>query len=1208
MGVTSLAKLIKETDGRLATDLRDPGCQIHLDFLATYYHLLQSRCADILKSTCSRPASSTSGLSEDFAQLDPMMPMDRQIQLIVDDHAPEEVFICHEKAIATTGYRSVGHLLHRVLGKCLEQETTVIHVDGDVSEQKRNERQSRAASLTQQLQDIRDTVDVPSIKNRKQIYRRCRNAYRVPRKLLEEEILQVLEDKGWTIHRCPFQADTCIANCFQVAQEQDSIRIVTRDSDLMLYEGIPSIIMPIGKDHALTTFSKEDLLSKLDLPSEKHLVLAGIVTSNDYVKNIKHLGLLRNCEIVREMNLANLEPIGAVERNAVRAASFHSYIGEYLRCANASMSVDRSRYSHAITAFIERIETPIQGPEQPADIYPAAHDELENVFNILLSSAPSRKKLSESTARPADAPDPLLDLSQTDSTAPSGSVVASRVDGRSRRYRSQKDVQHRRARATSFYGKKKSASVYRAWRMSRFKSRTDMHPRHAARTVELRSARRVDPEDLQSLRVSVPRPHVAKAHETRRQEPKAVKTVKRVRKGTKRRDVAAASKVAFSRTFAISTQTIGCVQGCMARALPPMLTREDVRKLADRLNNSIKTINSARMYVWKMVEIIIYGDLLSATEESISSSDSAMASDFEGSDSDVPSTSQRSSAESIPDPQASALDTPRSPLDMLLVKSTGTLIIRNLFALALNGKFGGGRPAQKAASVQGRQIAKDTFEKFKQILPNFEPINKDELPLSILQEDVADDLFTALRAHFRKLPGTICDKMAKAGFSEEDIPEIEAVDEDDEDDEEQEEEEEKMTFHPGHIVKWWQHYQTLPRDGRPVFVPSTGFSDSFVRVQERALIAIFWSKKGNPAERSASKMMSRKAAEGLVKADFGALIRILFYGAQQQDEESAQSLSSYGKRTSTMRDLALEQPAKFGTQELERYLERKFAYIAHARDCQAQGVPVTVSSPPLPINHDRRSRYVVNNMLSTDGVRLNVMVYDTTKAHGWKDPSSFVRRIENAFPTQESVQAVFQKPAPDIRVVGVDPGERNVAAFCCVTRANDRTRNQLGRSIVAKNLVMSRTSLYAPALAYRAMLQDLKSQRVRVDLGAQINGAIWSDMDRQGSVGLPTIYDMENLLQGSTFGTMAEMEDALRRYACVEPVLHEFYSSEKVKRMRWELSKATRAEMDWAISAALKDCPPLTLFAYGNGSFRTGLNLASKHETFKQKFAARTLD
>ncbi|OAQ25502.1 hypothetical protein K457DRAFT_129043 [Linnemannia elongata AG-77] len=45
--------------------------------------------------------------------------------------------------------------------------------------------------------------------------------------------------------------------------------------------------------------------------------------------------------------------------------------------------------------------------------------------------------------------------------------------------------------------------------------------------------------------------------------------------------------------------------------------------------------------------------------------------------------------------------------------------------------------------------------------------------------------------------------------------------------------------------------------------------------------------------------------------------------------------------------------------------------------------------------------------------------------------------------------------------------------------------------------------------------------------------------------------------------------------------------------------------MDLAIDAVLRTCTRKTLFCYGNGNFKTGLNLASVHESFKGKFTQK---
>ncbi|KAF9138641.1 hypothetical protein BGX30_008923 [Mortierella sp. GBA39] len=59
--------------------------------------------------------------------------------------------------------------------------------------------------------------------------------------------------------------------------------------------------------------------------------------------------------------------------------------------------------------------------------------------------------------------------------------------------------------------------------------------------------------------------------------------------------------------------------------------------------------------------------------------------------------------------------------------------------------------------------------------------------------------------------------------------------------------------------------------------------------------------------------------------------------------------------------------------------------------------------------------------------------------------------------------------------------------------------------------------------------------------------------------------------------------------------------------MDWDLKKAKKAEVEVAIDAVLKECTSKTLFCYGNGSFRTGINLASPHESFKALFAQKAV-
>jgi hypothetical protein len=66
--------------------------------------------------------------------------------------------------------------------------------------------------------------------------------------------------------------------------------------------------------------------------------------------------------------------------------------------------------------------------------------------------------------------------------------------------------------------------------------------------------------------------------------------------------------------------------------------------------------------------------------------------------------------------------------------------------------------------------------------------------------------------------------------------------------------------------------------------------------------------------------------------------------------------------------------------------------------------------------------------------------------------------------------------------------------------------------------------------------------------------------------------------------------------------MQDFYGSERIKRLDWELYKWKKSEMGWAVDAVISSC---TLFCYCNGKFRTGLNLILAHESFKGRFTQK---
>jgi hypothetical protein len=138
---------------------------------------------------------------------------------------------------------------------------------------------------------------------------------------------------------------------------------------------------------------------------------------------------------------------------------------------------------------------------------------------------------------------------------------------------------------------------------------------------------------------------------------------KKSRKPRKPKSDVASLKAGFSRTFAISTQTIGSVQACLRRALLPAsesgrfhgITEDDIKAIAIRIGASVDTMAEARMYVIRSVEIIILDKLLRPEEGGESASGAKAA-----------ATSYEEGGETF------------DALDLLLKKATGTSIIRYL--------------------------------------------------------------------------------------------------------------------------------------------------------------------------------------------------------------------------------------------------------------------------------------------------------------------------------------------------------------------------------------------------------------------------------------------------------------------------------------------------------------------------------------------------
>jgi hypothetical protein len=301
--------------------------------------------------------------------------------------------------ILEQNYWSVAKRISDILERDIDKKNTVIHCDGKPSVQKSAERARRNGRLESDLQKLTSRVNSLSRKVPSSIYGKCKNLYRIPPEALDN-ILQELYNMQWNVCRCPFQSDTHIADLCRKSSNKDIV-IITKDSDLIVYEDVNSITIPVGRAHELTTFEKVNVMESMKLPSPRHLLLAGIVSTNDYSKGVPWYGLTRNTEIVRDIKL-DYEP-GSCD--LVRVGAIQDALETYLANIKRPHSKVLEGYDNAISAFVQCKEVWSDSAVSSA----STHDQICGLLRKLELMKIARKA-SPSCPAPPKQPSSVLQL------------------------------------------------------------------------------------------------------------------------------------------------------------------------------------------------------------------------------------------------------------------------------------------------------------------------------------------------------------------------------------------------------------------------------------------------------------------------------------------------------------------------------------------------------------------------------------------------------------------------------------------------------------------------------------------------------------------------------------------------------------------------------------------------------------------------------
>ncbi|KAK3814455.1 MAG: hypothetical protein J3Q66DRAFT_37783 [Benniella sp.] len=790
-------------------------------------------------------------------------------------------------------------------------------------------------------------------------------------------------------------------------------------------------------------------------------------------------------------------------------------IKEYLKEFGADHGKTLEDYKHALTAFVEFEEHGSPNATPSSQI----HDRVGQFLTML----DEHKKAVHSRnpqRRTQHIPEPPQPPEHPQPPQPSQPPSPRRKRRRRHRNRDRRRGRRRERRAK--------------WSRSKLKSPNTNGDRYSPHTVkDISKASKVQEVLLGNMSIAKPRaPKAQKAPMASKKTSSTTASTNEIKLGKDTEgDGASPLKTLYEKTFQTTTLTLGCLTGCMRRATE---LGENAKDVADCLETAADVLTTTRTITYWCLEHLVVGNLLKEAER-VQQAQHELSLDPQTEASEHPqaeANSEQQAQNGSTQKAASADQQPGSPLDLLLDRQHGETVIRNLIALVLNGKIDGrGRKPTHPEATQARELAQSVYESMKKLYQDhtsqdWKPTNSTaKLPLSIPQGELAREMHTAIRTHFARLPGVVVAKMEKLGFK--DIPqlkpELQRVADDQKEEPEviidTEDKDKAIKFDKDHIKTWWDQFQKLPSSSRPIFCPSSGYGSAFALLSETAVISILWNVR--QIKRIMEKVCSREDADDMAKHRYGEFFHTLFVG-----DPDMKGQTSYGRTTTTMNVVTETSPETHGHDALRDYLLGFYGYLRQKKQwtsgdstSSAPPVPPPLPKRPQPFDEgDQIRKYVMSNMITTNGLQLHAVAYDLRKPHQTSNARVGIQDISKAFPDRDTIEEVFGELSKTT-VVGCDPGEMVTAAFCAV---DPQTPKQV------QNLSIKRAALYAPVFAYRDELGRRKEE-------AEID-------------------EIEQALPARTYQSTKELEERLAGTLESVETLRNFYGSSDMKKLNWSVA------------------------------------------------------
>ncbi|KAG0075497.1 hypothetical protein BGZ93_004186, partial [Podila epicladia] len=194
-------------------------------------------------------------------------------------------------------------ILESEITKFGPKKLLVLYIDGEPAVEKgftsaiREERRKNSLEVADRHMDTLEKRNKAGLRLRKyhfaNVTKNLSGAFYWSREK-RQEFVRYMRDKNYTIIESPTEADLHIASDCQPTDV-----VVSRDSDLLIYRNVRTIWRPISKGRFLV-YNMDDVLATLEI-TRTQLTVLGVVSKNDYTKNIRGLGPATNFSVVKRL-------------------------------------------------------------------------------------------------------------------------------------------------------------------------------------------------------------------------------------------------------------------------------------------------------------------------------------------------------------------------------------------------------------------------------------------------------------------------------------------------------------------------------------------------------------------------------------------------------------------------------------------------------------------------------------------------------------------------------------------------------------------------------------------------------------------------------------------------------------------------------------------------------------------------------------------